>query len=766
MSMPARFLPVVAAALLLGLAAVALTAYRLGIVGRGDSLGNLLTIFAMVFASAGLISAAKRTSGDARRSWLWLAAGAVVYLIGEIAFALQSTAGGEPPGISVADVFWLGALPLWFAGLQIRAPEGEGMWHSARGEGLLDGLIIVGFFGILIGNFVPRELFAQGVPLDQVLVGLAYPAVDLALIWLLLRGIYRTDRSWGADQGLLALGLLFLVVGDILWAGGAVDSAAFPDLAYAGAGLALGGAGFVASNSIQRGGDAEAIATPPRPLVIDLMPYVAGIGALVMAFWVDLSGEGDVAISLAAICVLLMVYLRLALTVRQNRRLRHAAEEQALLDPLTGLKNHRHFQERLGEEIAAARRSETSVGLLMIDIDRFKDVNDTIGHLGGDRLLDELGEVLRENSRPYDSPCRIGGDEFAVILPGAEPESLDAVAHRILAAASEIRLAASDNDTWGDIQVSVSIGGCLFPEAAADERDLISNADLALYQSKRDGRGRITVFDPGVAGPVGPGEALAAAERELRERERDVTHVFAAAADPLLVLSQDGEILDANPAACRLSGLPVDQMRERSILDFLKEDDVERVVRVVAGDEPGLDDPADIEIVLPDGTSRWVEFHAAEFPPDRFLLNLRDITDQRATLLELALSEEKFRALFESAGDAIYVVDDDGVIREVNNSGVELSGTTREQLIGSKVDAMLDEEKQMEVSDLTESLLTGRGDIRGVFEGTWADGSRRALQFSAVANFVPGRHLSIVRDVTELVDARRAGVRDPAGTES
>lgn len=139
----ARPPPVVTATLLLGLATVALTAYRLGNVGRGDSLGNLLSVSAMVFASAGFISAARQTSGDARRFWSWFAAGAVVYLLGELIFALQSAAGGEPPGTSVADVFWLGALPLWFAGLRVRARAAT--QHSDRGEGLLDALIIVGF---------------------------------------------------------------------------------------------------------------------------------------------------------------------------------------------------------------------------------------------------------------------------------------------------------------------------------------------------------------------------------------------------------------------------------------------------------------------------------------------------------------------------------------------------------------------------------------------------------------------------------------------
>ncbi len=161
----------------------------------------------------------------------------------------------------------------------------------------------------------------------------------------------------------------------------------------------------------------EKLSNPARPLLIDLMPYIAGIVVTAVAFSLDLSGQQDDAVTLAAAGVLLLVLARLAMAVRQNRRLREAAEERAAFDALTGLRNHRYFRERLDGELARARRAKSSVGLLAIDIDRFKDVNDTIGHLGGDRLLSEIGSVLRTNARPSDTPCRVGGDEFAVILP-------------------------------------------------------------------------------------------------------------------------------------------------------------------------------------------------------------------------------------------------------------------------------------------------------------------------------------------------------------
>ncbi len=747
--------PLGAVALTLALAAVALTAYRLVAApgDAGDSLGNLLTSAAMAFACAGFITAALRCTGDARRSWSWIAAGGIVYLLGELTWALEVALGPEPSGNSLADGFWLAALPLLFVGLLIRARESTPI--SARGEGLLDSLIVIGLFAVVIGRFVLGGLFDPGVPASETAVGLAYPAADAALLWMLLRGIYRTNSRWDSEQALLATGLLALLVGDVLWALDADTAVAFSDLAYTATGVALGGAGFAAARAARRGAVPETLTNPLRPLVIDLMPYIAGIAVAAVAFSLDLSGKQNDIVTLAAAGVLLLVLARLAMAVRQNRRLREAAEERAVFDALTGLRNHRYFRERLDEELARAGRAGSSVGMLAIDIDRFKDVNDTIGHLGGDRLLSEMGSVLRTNARPSDTPCRVGGDEFAVILPEVDGESLAAVAERIHAAAAEIRLASSDSVEGGYLPVSISIGACLYPEAAADERSLIENADMALYQSKREGRGRVTVFEPGAAGPTGPDEALVEAERKIAERELDLTRVFGAAPDPLLVLSPVGQILDANSAACRVTGLSTAQMRERAIWDFLPEREAERVARMLTGESVEPAEAGAVEITLPDGASRWLEFTSTDFPPDRLLLALRDVTDQRAAVEQLELSEKKFHALFESAADAIYVLDDEGTITDANGAAVELSGTTRDQLIGSGAGDLVGAEQREELAKLMQELLTGQR-AQGIFEATWPDGSRRAVQFSSVANFIPGRHLSIVRDVTELVRAQRA----------
>jgi PAS domain S-box-containing protein len=189
----------------------------------------------------------------------------------------------------------------------------------------------------------------------------------------------------------------------------------------------------------------------------------------------------------------------------------------ATTDGLTGLANHRVFYERLGQELARARRYGTTVSLLMIDIDDFKELNDTYGHPAGDEALRRLGRLLTEHlRRDIDLPARYGGEEFAVILPntgverlapageerGARPDGGAPVAgHREGAEALAERLRAIISEhpliTTGDgrpVHVAVSIGVASFPEMATEMDHLVARADAALYAAKRAGKDRVEVY--------------------------------------------------------------------------------------------------------------------------------------------------------------------------------------------------------------------------------------------------------------------------------
>ena len=196
------------------------------------------------------------------------------------------------------------------------------------------------------------------------------------------------------------------------------------------------------------------------------------------------------------------------------------AEEEiqrlAYFDTLTGAPNRHLLRDRLGQAARQAARDKGRFVLMFLDLDRFKDVNDTLGHDIGDLLL-QVTERLRGVVRDVDTVSRIGGDEFVLLLPGAEQEAARALAARTLQALS------APFDLQGHVvAISASIGMAVFPEDGTDATELLKNADTAMYQAKAGGRSDWRFFNPAMAAEVTRRSALAGglrtaiASRELR----------------------------------------------------------------------------------------------------------------------------------------------------------------------------------------------------------------------------------------------------------
>jgi len=172
-----------------------------------------------------------------------------------------------------------------------------------------------------------------------------------------------------------------------------------------------------------------------------------------------------------------------AVELERTRRL-------AKLDSLTGLYNHRFFQDRLGEEIKRSKRYERPLALMLLDIDHFKDFNDTHGHQTGDAILRVVSRLLTESSRVEDIVARYGGEEFAVILPETASGGAEVYASRVRRVLESKRL-----DELGlprDMKVTASIGVADWKHEGTKEK-LVEAADRALYRAKREGRNRICV---------------------------------------------------------------------------------------------------------------------------------------------------------------------------------------------------------------------------------------------------------------------------------
>lgn len=177
----------------------------------------------------------------------------------------------------------------------------------------------------------------------------------------------------------------------------------------------------------------------------------------------------------------------------ENNRLQEALHEQAIRDPLTTLFNRRYLDETLDREIARAMREGYPVTILMIDIDHFKRLNDTYGHLAGDEMLKAIADLLRHTARQEDIVCRFGGEEFSVILPHMP---LEIGATR----ANELRKTfAAMKVRFGEFELSttLSAGIAAFPVHGKTRDTLIDTADQALYRAKELGRNRVEVASQG-----------------------------------------------------------------------------------------------------------------------------------------------------------------------------------------------------------------------------------------------------------------------------
>ncbi len=184
------------------------------------------------------------------------------------------------------------------------------------------------------------------------------------------------------------------------------------------------------------------------------------------------------------------------------------AKHLALHDPLTGLANRTLFTDRLVHAHAILRRKPGHLGVLCIDLDRFKEVNDSYGHDAGDQLIREVGRRLKVICRETDTICRLGGDEFAVIQPDTTPAGAAALAQRIVDGLSgEVDL------TIGRAELSCSVGVSVVSDADQGQAELLRQADVALYRAKEAGRGRFAFFEPEMDAALRLRKGL---ERDLR----------------------------------------------------------------------------------------------------------------------------------------------------------------------------------------------------------------------------------------------------------
>lgn len=198
--------------------------------------------------------------------------------------------------------------------------------------------------------------------------------------------------------------------------------------------------------------------------------------------------EGRITAGLILLGFFVIAIACAVLVSKENVALHEAVSRAAITDALTGLPNRRAFDDELAREIERSKRYGSAVGLLYLDIDDFKAINDTYDHQQGDAVLREIARVMREVSREVDHPVRLGGEEFAIIVPGTDVEGSFSFAERVRAAIAACRVPRLDGQ--GEIGVTSSCGVAAAPPVAADAAALEASADRALHEAKQTGKNR------------------------------------------------------------------------------------------------------------------------------------------------------------------------------------------------------------------------------------------------------------------------------------
>ena len=227
---------------------------------------------------------------------------------------------------------------------------------------------------------------------------------------------------------------------------------------------------------------------------------LACLGVAVAAFW-----HVNPWLIAFAVAPLLLVHRSLSVP---------ALQEEARVDPKTGLFNARHFAAELGDELTRAERFQRPMTVIMADLDLLRDINNAYGHLAGDAVLKGVADIFRMQLREYDVPARFGGEEFAILLPETGPEQALEIAERIRRAVAAARFEVETSNE--PIKATVSLGIATFPKDGSDVNELIHQADLAVYRAKLQGRNRaLGASSEPLLDPSG-------AKRQTRHRSRRV----------------------------------------------------------------------------------------------------------------------------------------------------------------------------------------------------------------------------------------------------
>jgi two-component system cell cycle response regulator len=498
-----RVLSLAAAAWLALFAAGTLITEGQGTVGR--VLVNVVYLVPHMLAVVFAVWAARRTHGVYRRLWTMLACAIPLWLVGESIVSFNHVVlDAEPPFPGAADAFFLTfyvALIATFL-VALRPALMVRSWKAVLDASVL--AVAVGFIGWV--TLVAPQL-SQSASLAAV-VGVAYPMLDVAMLTIVVSLTLASFRRPPLS--------LLLLIGAI--AAGALTDVALtyvslhttsPELSWLKIGWEAE-ALLLALSAVAAVRAAEGSRRPDTPDLRDrgLAIVLAGVAATLAVVLVDaLYSDFSLATGIVALYLVGAIALRLQLTSREREQI--AIELEASLveqqrisdtDELTGLRNRRYADRQLADRTRTGHNGlQAETGVLILDLDHFKEVNDAHGHPGGDEVLRIASKRLTAAGRPGDVVARYGGEEFLVILHEVDRTHLSTTAERFRECIAETPFEIGEEHP---VIVTASVGGASMPADAATLTELLRIADRALYTAKSMGRNRVQIGSHGDEGSI------------------------------------------------------------------------------------------------------------------------------------------------------------------------------------------------------------------------------------------------------------------------